>query len=138
MLHLRWLTGFWIRLWMSHLDVTLTGQANVCFVKTKCFHSFANNLKTILHTIFETSAIILNIKPGLKTKGGQGAMPLTFSEITLLQICFPENSLLCHSPRDPKPFWPQHSQNLVGGTWKLKRFHCGFFQLEMLEIFTRA
>ena len=99
---------------MSHRD--LTGRGNVRFVKTKCFHSFANNLKTILHTIFEASTIILNIKPGLKTKGGQGAMPLTFSEIALLQGCFPENSLLCHSPRDPKHFWPQHSQNLVGGT----------------------
>ena len=129
MLHLRWLTGFWIRLWMSHLDVTLTGQANVCFVKTKCFHSFANNLKTILHTIFEASTIILNIKPGLKTKGGQGAMPLTFSEIALLQGCFPENSLLCHSPRDPKHFWPQHSQNPVGGDLKTQKVSLWFLSV---------
>ena len=99
---------------MSHRD--LTGRANVCFVKAKCFHSFANNLKTTLHTVFETSTIIIDIKPGLKTKGGQGAMPLTFSELALFQGCFPENSLLCHSQRDPKDFWPQHSQNLVRGT----------------------
>ena len=34
----------------------------------------------------------------------------------LLQGCFPGNLLLCHSSRNPKIFWSQHSQNLIGGT----------------------
>ena len=53
---------------------------------------------------------------GYPTKGeAMGAMSPTFSETVLCQGCLPGNSLLCHSPRHPKPFWPQHSQNLVGG-----------------------
>ena len=40
--------------------------------------------------------------------------PPTFLKIVLCQGCFPGNSLLCHSPRHPKLFWPRHSQNLVG------------------------
>ena len=53
---------------------------------------------------------------GPPKKGGQlGALPIflpTLSEIILCREFFPENSLLCHSPRHPKLFWPQHSQNV--------------------------
>ena len=47
---------------------------------------------------------------------GRGTMPpSTFSEIVLCQEPFRGNSLLCHSQRHPKFFWPRHSPNLVGG-----------------------
>ena len=47
-----------------------------------------------------------------------------FSEIVLCQECFPGNPLLCHSPRDPKFFWPPHSQIFVRGIRKVSNLWC--------------
>ena len=59
---------------------------------------------------------VLLKKLGPPTKegvGGAGGMPPslpppspTFSEIVLCWGCFAGNSLLCHSQRQPKLFWP--------------------------------
>ena len=46
-------------------------------------------------------------------QGGRRGEP-TFTEIVLCREFLPGNLLLCRSPRHPKLFWPQHSQNLVG------------------------
>ena len=49
-------------------------------------------------------------------RGQRGHAPHpTFSEIVFCKGYFPGNSLLCHSSKHPKLFWPRHSQNLVGG-----------------------
>ena len=80
-------------------------------------------------------------KRGGGVKGGFGPPPPppTFPEIELRRECFLANSLLCHSPRHLKLFWPRHSQILnegsgSGSTWG--KLNMADLRISVINLFT--